>query len=246
MMHPVFQKIKGKLIVSCQALDDEPLHGSDMMARMAYAAACGGAAGIRANTPADIRAIRAVVSLPIIGIYKSVYPDSEVFITPTMREIDALVEVAPDIIALDATTRPRPGGLSLETLVVAIRQRYPLQLLMADCASIEDAQYAAALGFDCVGTTLVGYTRETRNHVCPDLAMIQWLSEELSIPVIAEGGIWSPEQLRSVFDHGAFAAVVGSAITRPMVITRRFVQAITSPEAISSPEVIKTPEAISS
>lgn len=232
MIHPVFQQIKGKLIVSCQALDDEPLYGSDMMARMAYAAACGGAAGIRANTPVDIRAIQAVVSLPIIGIYKAVYPDSEVFITPTMREVEALMEVAPDIIALDVTPRLRPGGLSLETLVTAIRQRYPMQLLMADCATIEDAQRAAAFGFDCVGTTMVGYTRETRDHVCPDLMMIRSLAEELSIPVIAEGGIWNPDQLRSVFESGAFAAVVGSAITRPMAITRRFVQAIKSQETV--------------
>ena len=108
MVDSVFQQIKGKLIVSCQALEDEPLHGSDMMARMAYAAACGGAAGIRANTPEDILAIRAVVSLPIIGICKVTYPDSEVYITPTLREVEALVAVSPDIIAIDATSRPRP------------------------------------------------------------------------------------------------------------------------------------------
>ena len=154
--------LQGGLIVSCQALADEPLHSSFIMGRMALAAAQGGAAGIRANSAEDIRAIRENVNLPIIGIIKRDYPDSEVFITATMREVDELMTVAPEIIAIDARDAPRPGGQTLAAFVAAIRAAYPEVLLMADCASLAEMQHADALGFDFIGTTLVGYTPATR------------------------------------------------------------------------------------
>ncbi len=222
----LFRKIKGGLIVSCQALQTEPLHSSYIMARMAFAAKEGGAAGIRANTPEDIAEIRKQVDLPIIGLYKEEYPDSEVYITPTMREIDALMEVRPDVIAMDATDRIRPDGMRLESFIERARAEYPDMLFMADCSCYEDALRAQELGFDLAGTTLRGYTPATKGIAIPDYEMLHQMTHQLTIPVIAEGGIWEVDDLKKVFTEPVLAAVIGTAITRPREITRRFVQAI--------------------
>ncbi len=222
----LFRKIKGGLIVSCQALQTEPLHSSYIMARMAFAAKEGGAAGIRANTPEDIAEIRKQVDLPIIGLYKAEYPDSEVYITPTMREIDALMEVRPDVIAMDATDRIRPDGMRLESFIERARAEYPDMLFMADCSCYEDALRAQELGFDLAGTTLRGYTPATKGIAIPDYEMLHQMTHQLTIPVIAEGGIWEVNDLKKVFTEPVLAAVIGTAITRPREITRRFVQAI--------------------
>ena len=224
----VFEKIKGGLIVSCQALKTEPLYSSKIMARMAFAAKEGGAVGIRANTPEDIRAIKQEVDLPVIGLYKADYDNSEIYITPTMKEVDAIMEAEPEIIALDATNRPRPDGSTIETFFPEVRRKYPHMLFMADCASYEDGMRAEQLGFDLVGTTLCSYTPDTRGTKIPCFSMLTKLAEDLHIPLIAEGGIWEPEQLKKAFACGAHAAVVGTAITRPREITKRFVQAISS------------------
>jgi N-acylglucosamine-6-phosphate 2-epimerase len=196
------------------------------MAKMASAAMHGGAVGIRANTVDDIRAIQREVALPVIGIIKSVSSDSAVYITPTMKEADALVEIGADIIAADATNRARPGGVTLERFFAPLRKKYPRIVFMADCATLEDALRARELGFDCIGSTLRGYTEETQGIKLPDLDFIRTLVSRLDLPVIAEGGIWTPEQLVNVFEAGVWAAVVGSAITRPMEITRRYIQAL--------------------
>lgn len=222
----VLEKIKGGLIVSCQALKTEPLYSSEIMARMAYAAQEGGAVGIRANTPQDIVAIKKEVDLPIIGLYKVDYDNSEIYITPTMKEIDALMEVKPDIIALDATNRLRPDGSTIETFFPKVREKYPDMLFMADCASYEDGMRAERLGFDLVGTTLCGYTADTRGTQIPSFPMLERLAKDLKIPLIAEGGIWETMQLQKAFACGAHAAVIGTAITRPREITRRFVNAV--------------------
>ncbi|MEA4890619.1 MAG: N-acetylmannosamine-6-phosphate 2-epimerase [Clostridiaceae bacterium] len=222
MDNSILIQLKGKLIVSCQALIHEPLHGSEIMARMALAATLGGASGIRANSPEDIIAIKKIIRLPVIGIHKVNYPDSPVMITPTMREIDDLAAAKPEIIALDATDRLRPGGVTLDELYAGIRQRYPDQLLMADCSTLAEGIHAAELGFDCVATTLCGYTEYTQGAVLPCLSLVHDLAARLSIPVIAEGGIWSPDELRAAMEQGAYAGVVGTAITRPLEITRRF------------------------
>ncbi|NLA83388.1 MAG: N-acetylmannosamine-6-phosphate 2-epimerase [Clostridiales bacterium] len=227
MSHRFFDKTRGGLIVSCQALPEEPLHSSYIMSRMAYAAMLGGASGIRANTVSDIKAIKETVNLPIIGIIKKDYPDSDVYITPTMDEVDELVKADVDVIAMDATSRRRPGGKTIAEIFPAIRRKYPDQLFMADCATYSDAVQAKELGFDIIGTTLCGYTPETRDISIPDLNLIEKLCSTLDMPIIAEGGIWSPETLTEVMSiPGIFAAVVGSAITRPMEITKRFVRAI--------------------
>ena len=219
--------LQGGLIVSCQALADEPLHSSFIMGRMALAAAQGGAAGIRANSAEDIRAIRENVNLPIIGIIKRDYPDSEVFITATMREVDELMTVAPESIAIDARDAPRPGGQTLAAFVAAIRAAYPEVLLMADCASLAEMQHADALGFDFIGTTLVGYTPATRGARIEhdDFALIRAALAAVKRPIIAEGNINTPEKVRRVLALGVYSVVVGSAITRPKWITEQFVQA---------------------
>lgn len=223
----ILKRIKGGLIVSCQALSTEPLYSSYIMSRMAYAAMLGGASGIRANTPVDIKEIKSTVDLPVIGLYKQVFDDSEVYITPTLEAVDALMESGPEIIAIDATNRLRPFGLSLDEFFGKIRNKYPDMLFMADCSTLEDAKHAQEIGFDLVGTTLCGYTNETKGTQLPNIKLLKELVNTLSVPIIAEGGIWSPEQLKEAIDTGVHAAVVGTAITRPMDITKRFVNAIT-------------------
>lgn len=222
----ILNKIKGGLIVSCQALKTEPLYDSYIMSKMAWAAYLGGAVGIRANTVVDIKAIKEMVDLPVIGIIKEEYPDSDVYITPTMKEIDALVEIKCEIIALDATRRVRPNGVELKDFFTEVRAKYPNQLFMADTSCFEEGELAEGLGFDLIGTTMAGYTPYTKGRALPDLELIREYSERLSTPIIAEGGIWSPDDLVNVYKAGAFSAVCGTAITRPMDITKRFVKAL--------------------
>ncbi|WP_159887031.1 N-acetylmannosamine-6-phosphate 2-epimerase [Paenibacillus puerhi] len=222
----VFEQIKRKLVVSCQALPDEPLHSPFIMGRMAYAAFLGGASGIRANSVADIKEIKQTVNLPIIGIIKEVYGDCPVFITPTMKEVDALCEEGVEIIAMDATDRIRPDGSTIAELFPLIREKYKDQLFMADCSTYEEAVTAAELGFDLVGTTLSGYTEATKDNTLPDFGLVEKLVSTLNVPIIAEGGISTPEELKKLFDLGIYSAVVGSAITRPMDITKKFVKAV--------------------
>ena len=152
----ILEQIKGKLIVSCQALENEPLYDSYIMAKMAWAAYLGGAAGIRCNTVKDIKAIKETVDLPVIAIIKQVYPDSEVYITPTMKEVDALAELGCEIIAIDATNRVRPGGDTLESFFTKVREKYPNQLFMADTSCFDEGKKAEELGFDLIGTTMAG------------------------------------------------------------------------------------------
>jgi len=220
------ERIRGGLIVSCQALEDEPLHSSFIMGRMAYAAALGGAVGIRANTVEDIHEIKTLVSLPIIGIIKKDYPGCKTRITPTMAEVDKLVAEGVDIIAIDATFRPRPDGRTIVELFPEIREKYPDQLFMADYATFEQAQKAEEMGFDFIGTTLNGYTDDTRQVPPPNFEFMNRLATELHTPIIAEGGIFSPEQLLQAMNQGVWACVVGSAITRPMKITQHYVKAL--------------------
>ena len=226
----MFSQVKDNLIVSCQALEDEPLHSSMIMGRMALAAQEGGAKGIRANSILDIHEIKKMVSLPIIGIIKADYPDSEVYITPTMHEVDQLVEEGVDVIALDATDRLRPNQVSLTDFFKAVRSKYPEQKFMADCSTVSETKTADQLGFDFIGTTLVGYTKESKNdHIADDdFAIIREVLASVHKPVIAEGNINTPEKARRVLELGCYSVVVGSIITRPQIITRNFVNAIES------------------
>lgn len=228
VVNAILQKLKGGLIVSCQALEKEPMHSSFIMGRFAVAAAEGGAVGIRANGISDITEIKKQVKLPVIGIVKKDYADSEVYITPTKKEIDELLDAEAEVIAMDATLRKRPGGADLKDLVAYIRKRSPDTAIMADIADEADLMNAAAIGFDLIGTTLRGYTAATKEIRIPDIDFIERAVRCVSVPIIAEGGIWEPYELKKIFSRGVFAAVIGGAITRPQNITRRFVDAISN------------------
>ncbi len=220
----LFDRLHHSLIVSCQALPDEPLHSSFIMSKMALAAKLGGASGIRANTVEDIRAIKQETDLPIIGIIKKDYPGEEVYITPTLEEISALASEGTDIIALDGTNRLRPGGVTFKEVLHTAKELYPSQLFMADVSTIEEGIAAASAGADIVAPTLAGYTPYSQNAV--PLELVKQLVGELDVPVIAEGNFGTPEKARLAIEAGAHAVVVGSAITRPMLITQTFAAAI--------------------
>lgn len=220
--------IKGKLIVSCQALPDEPLHSSFIMGKMAKAAKQGGAKGIRANTSEDIKEIKNEVDLPVIGIVKKDYKDSKVYITPTMDEIDDLVSTNVEIIAMDATKDLRPGGIGIDEFFKEVKKKYPNQLFMADCSTVDEAINADKLGFDFIGTTLVGYTDQSKNDKIDenDFEILRNIIKNVNNKVIAEGNINTPEKAKRVLELGAYSVVVGSIITRPQVITKNFTEKI--------------------
>lgn len=227
-MNNRINNLQGKLIVSCQALPHEPLHSSFIMGRMALAAKEGGAVGIRANTKEDICEIQKMVDLPIIGIVKRDYEDSKVYITPTMKEIEELMEVKPEIIAVDATEALRPGNVTLDEFFRQIKEKYPDQLLMADCSTVEEALHADELGFDFIGTTMVGYTEQSRGLRIEenDFEILREIVAKVKHKVIAEGNINTPEKAKRVIELGAFSVVVGSIITRPQLITKAFAEAL--------------------
>ncbi|CCQ95797.1 putative N-acetylmannosamine-6-phosphate 2-epimerase [[Clostridium] ultunense Esp] len=221
------EKIKGGLIVSCQALPQEPLHSPIIMGKMALAAKMGGAVGIRGNGIEDIRAIQDEVDLPVIGLIKREYPNSSVYITPTLKEVQELIDVEVELIAIDSTFRGRPNGERLEDLYRYIRDKSKA-LIVADISTLEEAKRAEYLGADFISTTLAGYTEETKERRLPDLSFLEVLVRHIhNLPILAEGGIMTPEQAGRAIEIGAFAVVVGSAITRPQVITKVFVDSIT-------------------
>lgn len=224
----MIESIRKHLIVSCQALKDEPLYSSFIMSKMALAAQMGGAKGIRANSVDDITEIKRTVNLPIIGIIKKDYDDSDVYITPTISEVDDLVKTGCEIIAMDATSSLRPNNISLDIFFKQVREKYSNQLFMADCSTIEEAINADKLGFDFIGTTLVGYTSQSHKDriEAEDFKIIREIIKNVSHPVIAEGNIDTPEKARRVLDLGCYSVVVGSIITRPQVITKRFTDMI--------------------
>ncbi|MGG0742140.1 N-acetylmannosamine-6-phosphate 2-epimerase [Priestia megaterium] len=228
-MKKVLECIHDGLIVSCQALEDEPLHSPFIMGRMALAAKEGGAKGIRANSTIDILEIKKQVDLPVIGIIKQVYGDNEVYITPTMSEVDSLAKTGVEIIATDATNRLRPDGKTLKQFYNEIRENYPDILLMADVSTVEEAVYAEKLGFDIVAPTLYGYTAETMGKKIyqDDYALLKEIVTCVKhSKVIAEGNVLTPEIACSILNMGVHAVVVGGAITRPQQITKRFVEAL--------------------
>lgn len=224
MQKKILHQVKNGLIVSCQALEDEPLHSSFIMGKMALAAEQGGAVGIRGNSRADIEEIRKNVNLPIIGIVKRNYPDSEVFITATIDEVEELAASGCEMAALDATDRLRPNNTELSLLIKNIKSKYPNLALMADISTVEEAITAESLGFDCISTTLVGYTKETEGKMVyeDDFQILKDILKVVNIPVIAEGNILTPEMAKRCIQVGAHSVVVGGAITRPQQITKRF------------------------
>ena len=216
--------VQGKLIVSCQALPDEPLHSSFIMGRMALAAKEGGAVAIRAQSSDDIREIQKVTGLPVIGLVKRNYEDSPIYITPTMAEVEDLLTTDCEMIALDMTDRPRPQGEKLPDLLARIHEGG--RLVLADISTYEEGMVAAKLGADAISTTLSGYTPYSPQLSGPDVELVMALSRDLDIPVFAEGRINEPADIQRVMAAGAYAPIVGSAITRPQLITARFAQAL--------------------
>ncbi|BBM45919.1 N-acetylmannosamine-6-phosphate 2-epimerase [Leptotrichia trevisanii] len=221
----LLKKLKGKLIVSCQALPGEPLYieNGTIMHLMANAAVQAGAAGIRTNGVRDIEEIKKNLDLPVIGLIKKQYEGFPQHITVTMKEIDDLVKAKADIIALDCTMRERPEAKTINEFIKKIKGKYPDVLLMADISTFEEGVNAEKVGVDFVGTTLSGYTPYSKSEG-PDFELVENLAKTLHIPVIAEGKIHEPKQARKMLELGAFAVVVGGAITRPLEIAQRFVE----------------------
>lgn len=222
----VVEQLHGKLIVSCQARPGSPLHSPVFMAAMARAAQLAGAGGIRADGPQDIRAIRDATSLPIIGIYKRRDLDPEVYITPRFEDAKEAWEAGAEIIATDGTGRPRPGGGTLPALIRRMHEELPGCLVMADVSTVDEGLAAERAGADIVSTTLAGFTPWSAHLPGPDLELVSSLVGLLGVPVIAEGRFWRPEEAAEALERGAHAVVVGTAITNPGAIARRFVVAM--------------------
>jgi N-acylglucosamine-6-phosphate 2-epimerase len=219
----VLEAIRGGIVISCQAKKDDPTYGADFMVGFARAAQLGGAVGIRCDTPEDVRAIKKATGLPIIGIWKR--PHDDVWgqmITPTFEDARALAEAGSDIIALDVTDRPRPGGVDAATLIRRIRAELGV-LVMADCYDLLEAVRAAQAGADIVATTLA--LTPGLGPYEPNLPLLRQMCEAVDVPVVGEGQYWDPEDVRRAFEAGAWALVIGSAVTRPWLITERYVRA---------------------
>jgi N-acylglucosamine-6-phosphate 2-epimerase len=222
----ILQHIKSGLIVSCQALEDEPLFSPMIMGRMAVAAKEGGAVAIRANGGKDIQAIKGEVNLPVIGIVKVNYSNSPIYITPTLKEVDEISSAGAEIVAIDATGRVRPDGMLLKDFIAGIKRKYPNLLVMADVSTYEEGVDAERYGADLISTTLSGYTENSNYTTYPDYELVHLLSRKLQTPVIAEGRVSTPEEALKCLQLGAWAVVVGSAITRPQLITKAFTEKI--------------------
>jgi N-acylglucosamine-6-phosphate 2-epimerase len=216
-MNPLFNK-RG-LIVSCQALPGEPLYSQGTMALMAVAAEQGGAIGIRANGPADIRDIKKSVGLPVIGLLKRDIPGSDIYITPELEDVRAIIEAGADVVALDMTNRED----RLERVKPLLDYCHNAGVLvMADISNVEEGIAAERLGADLVSTTMSGYTPYSPQQVGPDLELVRLLATQIRVPVVAEGRIWSPAEAILALEAGAEYVVVGGAITRPQQITAKY------------------------
>lgn len=221
-MDQLIANLKGKLIVSCQAYMGEPMRHPETMAQMARAAELGGAAAIRCQGLSDIAAIKGRVEIPVLGLWKEGHEG--VYITPTLRHARACIAAGADVVALDATGRPRPDGRTFEETVEALRGE---TLIMADCACMDDVRRAVAAKVDIISTTLAGYTDDRPKTDGPDLEFVrEAVAEAGDIPVFCEGRIHTPQQAREAMDAGAFAVVVGTAITHPTSVTGWFCDAL--------------------
>ncbi len=224
----LFDKIRGQMIISCQAVKGEPLYVEEksVMYLMARAAKMAGTPAIRTSSVRDVIAIKEETGLPVIGLVKIQYPGYEGYITPTMKEVDELVEAGSDVVALDCTLRRRGDGKTVNQFIEEIRSKYPDIVLMADISNYEEGINAWKCGVDIVGTTMSGYTDYTPKLDQPDYELMGRLAKDLDIPVIGEGKIHTPEEAVKALDTGVWAIVVGGAITRPLEIAGRFMEAI--------------------
>lgn len=216
--------LEGGLIVSCQVQPDDPVYSLDFVVKMARAAQWGGAVGIRANDPEQIRAIKEAVDLPVIGLWKIWHEDTEVFITPTLEAARAVWEAGAEIIALDCTEQLTHEGRPAYELLPLVREAIPEALIFADVSTYREAVRAVELGADLVGPTLYGYTEQTKEIEGPDMRMFARMCRDFKgrACVVMEGHVYTPDDAMKCLFLGAHAVVVGSAITRPHLITKRF------------------------
>ena len=224
----LFEQLKGKIIVSCQAVPGEPLYVEEksIMYLMARAAKQAGTPAIRTSSIRDVIAIKEETGLPVIGLIKIKYEGFESYITPNMKEVDELAAAGSDVIAFDCTAQKRGDGKTIDEFIAEVRKKYPDAILMADISTYEEGINAWRLGVDMVGTTMSGYTAHSPKTDGPDYELVKRLSAEVDIPVIGEGRVHSPEQAVELLYAGAFAVVVGGAITRPLEIAQRFIKAV--------------------
>lgn len=225
--HPqrdVLPTIRGQLVVSCQAYPGEPMRLPVVMAAVAQSVVLGGAAAVRAQGIEDLRAIRPLIDVPLIGLIKR--GDSGVFITPTVQDAVDCVAAGADMVALDGTFRTRPDGRPLSDSIAAVHRSGAL--VMADCSSLADAVQSVLAGADCVGTTLAGYTDQRPVTTGPDLGLIKEFTQTVTVPIIAEGRIRNPDDAAACLAAGAYAVVVGTAITHPARITKVFAERLAS------------------
>ena len=224
----ILDAIHGKMIISCQAIPGEPLYLEDdsVMYLMARAAKRAGTPAIRTSSIRDVVAIKKETGLPVIGLVKINYPGYDSYITPTMKEVDDLVAVGSDVVALDCTLRKRGDGTTINEFIAQIREKYPDIILMADISNYEEGINAWKCGVDIVGTTMSGYTDYTSKKDEPDYELMTRLAADSDIPVIGEGKIHYPDQAVKALQTGAWSIVVGGAITRPLEIAQRFMKAI--------------------
>ena len=221
----ILESMKGGLIVSCQVQHDDPVYSMDFVVKMAKAAQWGGAVGIRANSPDQISEIRKNVELPIIGLYKIWHDDTDVFITPTLEAAKQVWEAGAEIIALDCTAQVNNEGRPAYELLPIVKKEIPEAVIFADVSNYEEAKRAVELGADIVGPTLYGYTAETKDIEQPDLREFARMCRDFGdeVCMIMEGHVYTPEDAMKCIYLGAHSVVVGSAITRPHLITKRFV-----------------------
>ena len=228
-MNAVVEALRGRLVVSCQAYPGEPMLDPRTMAQVAQAAVAGGAVGIRGKGLDDLRAMRAAVDVPIIGLVK--VGDTGVYITPRLADCLEVAATGCEVVALDGTRRPRPDGRTLAETVAGLRAQYPDVLVMADCGSVADAAAAVEAGVDILGTTLAGYTGERPKTEGPDWEVVDGvvaLASEAGLPVFVEGRVHTPAQAAEAMRRGAWSVVVGTAITHPTTLTRWFTDAVAS------------------
>lgn len=224
----ILEMLKGGLIVSCQVQHDDPVYSEDFVLKMAKAAEWAGAVGIRANSPEQIRLIKENIDLPMIGLYKIWHEDTDVFITPTLEAARQVWEAGAEIIALDCTDQITHEGRPAYELLPIVKKKIPEALIFADVSNYEEAARAAQMGADIVGPTLYGYTDETKHITAPDLREFARMCRDFGDKafMIMEGHIYTPEDAVKCLYLGADAVVVGSAITRPHLIAKRFVDLI--------------------
>lgn len=215
------EQLKNTVLISCQAREGDPFDAPHFITEFAKAAVKAGASGLRINSAANIAAVRQITDIPIIGINKRRVKGFDVFITPSLEDVKSVIEAGADIIGLDGTTRLRPGGDSLDELVSYCHEMG--KLVFADIATESDAKYALKSGADILATTLSGHTRETSGRTLPDLELVEKLSSAYGVPVVLEGGIAEPCQVKRAFQAGAYAVVVGKAVTMPHIIAEKFI-----------------------